>query len=51
MTTNATTAAPLVTRILHLPITCDAEAFVTVARAPERAGVKRGRRKEDRGHS
>ncbi len=42
MTTNATTAAPLVTRILHLPITCDAEAFVTVARATERAVVHLG---------
>jgi hypothetical protein len=42
MTMNATTAAPLVTRILHLPITCDAEAFVTVARATERAVVQLG---------
>jgi hypothetical protein len=42
MTTNATTAAPLVTRILHLPITSDAEAFVTVARATERAVVHLG---------
>jgi hypothetical protein len=42
MTTNATTAAPLVTRLLHLPITSDAEAFVTVARATERAVVHLG---------
>jgi hypothetical protein len=42
MTMNATTAAPLVTRILHLPITSDAEAFVTVARATERAVVRLG---------
>lgn len=42
MTTNAATAEPLVTRILHLPITSDAEAFVTVARATERAVVHLG---------
>lgn len=42
MTTNATTAAPLVAPILHLPITCDAEAFVTVARATERVVVHLG---------
>jgi hypothetical protein len=42
MTMNATTAAPLVTPILHLPITSDAEAFVMVARATERAVVRLG---------
>lgn len=39
---HATDAAPLVTRILHLPITSDAEAFVTAARASERALVHLG---------
>jgi len=39
---HATVAAPLVTRILHLPITSDAEAFVTAARASERALVHLG---------
>lgn len=34
--------APLVTRILHLPITSDAEAFVTAARASERVLVRLG---------
>jgi hypothetical protein len=42
MTTHAMTATPLVTRILHLPITTDAEAFVTVARATERVVVQLG---------
>jgi hypothetical protein len=42
MTTHAMTAAPLVTRILHLPITTDVEAFVTVARATERVVVQLG---------
>jgi hypothetical protein len=42
MTMHATVAAPLVTRILHLPITSDAEAFVTAARASERALVHLG---------
>jgi hypothetical protein len=42
MTMHATDAAPLVTRILHLPITSDAEAFVTAARASERALVHLG---------
>lgn len=42
MTMHATVAAPLVTRILHLPITSDAEAFVTAAHASERALVHLG---------
>jgi hypothetical protein len=42
MTMQATAAAPLVTRILHLPITSDAEAFVKAARAGERALVHLG---------
>jgi hypothetical protein len=42
MSMHATAAAPLVTRILHLPITSDAEAFVKAARASERALVHLG---------
>lgn len=39
-TLNSSTTASLVTRILHLPITSDAEAFVTVARATDRVVVR-----------
>jgi hypothetical protein len=39
-TVSSRTTASLVTRILHLPITSDAEAFVTVAQATERVVVR-----------
>src|SRR5690606_15495096 len=42
MSMQATVAAPPVTRILHLPITSDAEAFETAAHASERALVHLG---------
>jgi hypothetical protein len=42
MTTNVTVPASVVTRILHLPITSDAEAFATVAHASERLLVQLG---------
>jgi hypothetical protein len=42
MTTNVTVPASVVTRILHLPITSDAEAFAAVAHASERILVQLG---------